>query len=407
MKQKAIIILGLFALAVSAFALAPLGGKLNQKESLIRDTGTWIDANQILMFVTNKGSFAYDQGGLLGKNDGLYFPFISLDKIDDQSADNSVIFAAGIWLGAVDAATAETLVTVAEYSDDYYPGPMLGNTFDPAAETDPAVRVYKLYADSLADNPNQDYLDWPAADGAPVDSNGNPAMLGDQMLWSVYNDANPATHVNDASSITGLGMEIRQTTFAFAREGALANIVFVKFQIFNKGGRDLTDMFVSLWADPDLGNAGDDFVASDTALSLGYCWNDGADSDYGTAPPAVGFDFFQGPLDSTGNLADTAVMWNFTKFPGYRNLPMTSFNKYINGTDPQNLTWTYQYMNGLDASQNGIPLVDPTTGDTVKFFGLGDPVAGTGWIDNTSSDRRYMLTTGPFDFAPGDSTEVV
>ncbi len=401
MKQKAIIVLSLLALAVSAFALAPLGGKLSQKESLIRDTGTWIDVNQILMFVTNKGSFAYDQGGLLGKNDGLYFPFTSLEDIADQSNNTSVIFAAGIWVGAVDVATGDTLVTIAEYADDWYPGPMIGNTFDPGSDTDPADRVYKLHADSLASNPNQDYTEWPVADGAPVDSNGNPAMLGDQMLWSVFNDANPAPHTNDASSAIGMGLEIRQTTFAFDRTDALANIVFVKYQIYNKGTLTLADMFVSLWADPDLGNAGDDLVGSDTVLSLGYCYNEGNDSDYGSDPPAVGFDFFQGPLIFTGDNADTARMWD-TTFVGYLNMGMTSFNKYINGTDPQNLTWTYQYMNGLDASLNGAPLANGT-----KFYGPGDPTTGVGDLDFASSDRRYMLTTGPFNFAPGDSTEIL
>ncbi|MCH7947255.1 MAG: hypothetical protein IIC66_05590 [candidate division Zixibacteria bacterium] len=402
MKQKAIIVLSLLALAVSAFALAPLGGKLSQKESLIRDTGTFIDVNQILMFVTNKGSFAYDQGGLLGKNDGLYFPFTSLDDIADQSNNTSVIFAAGIWVGAVDAATGDTLVTIAEYADDWYPGPMIGTTFDPGSEFDVADRVYKLHADSLASNPNTDYTEWPVADGAPVDSLGAPAMLGDQMLWSVYNDANPAPHTNDASSAIGMGLEIRQTTFAFDRTDALANIVFVKYQIYNRGGLTLTDMFVSLWADPDLGNAGDDLVGSDTVLSLGYCYNEGNDSDYGSDPPAVGFDFFQGPLIVTLDNADTAKMWD-TTFVGFRNMGMTSFNKYINGTDPQNLTWTYQYMNGLDASiPPGVPLANGT-----KFYAPGDPTTGVGDLDFAASDRRYMLTTGPFDFAPGDSTEIL
>ena len=111
MKQKAIIVLSLLALAVSALALAPLGGKLSQKESLIRDTGTFIDVNQILMFVTNKDSFAYDQGGLLCKNDGLYFAFTSLEDIDDQSNNTSVLFAAGIWMWTGDASTGKTLVS--------------------------------------------------------------------------------------------------------------------------------------------------------------------------------------------------------------------------------------------------------------------------------------------------------
>ncbi len=403
MNKKILISFAVLTLAVSALALAPQSGKFGQKEALLRDTDTWIDANLILMFVTNKGSFAFDQGGQFGKNDGLYFPFTGLENIQDKSQFTSSIFAAGVWMGAVDSATGDTLITVAEYSDDYFPGPMSGGTFIPAAENGPSYKVYKLYSDSLADNPNEDFLNWPVSQGAPVDSTGAPQMLGDQMLWSVYNDADPSTHTNDASSTTGLGVEIRQTTFAFAREGALANIIFLKFQIYNRGGLNLKDMFVSLWADPDLGNAGDDFVGCDTLLSLGYCYNAVVpDASYGDAPPAVGFDFFQGPLVFTGNAADTAIMWNFTKFPGYQNMPMTSFNKYINGTDPQNYVWTYQYMNGLDASNGGAPNPNGT-----KFAVPGDPVAGSGDLDVNASDRRYLLNTGPFDFAPGDSTEVV
>ena len=37
----------------------------------------------------------------------------------------------------------------------------------------------------------------------------------------------------------------------------------------------------------------------------------------------------------------------------------------------------------------------------------GDPVAGTGWLDENPADRRFMLTAGPFTFAPGDTQEVV
>lgn len=390
-------------LAATLFAAAPPNGKFGQKQAQELDTDTWIDANKILMFVTNKGSFAYDQGGFLGKNDGLYYPFSTLQDISDDINTTSVIFASGIWVGAVDSASGDTLVTVAEYSDDYWPGPMVSGTFIAGADVAPQYRVYKLYSDSLASNPNADYLNWPVAQGAPVDSLGSPDMLGDQMCWAVYNDANPASHVNDASSDSGLGLEIKQTTFAFDRTDPLGEIVFIKAQIYNKGGRNLKDMFVSLWADPDLGDAGDDFDGCDTILSLGYCYNaTNNDQDYGSTPPAVGYDFFQGPLIFTGDNADTAIMWNFQQFVGYQNLPMTSYNKYINGTDPQSLTWTYQYMNGLDASNGGAPLPNGT-----KFFGPGDPTTNTGDNDANASDRRYMLTTGPFDFPPGDSTEIV
>ncbi|HEX2897018.1 MAG TPA: hypothetical protein VHP63_03100 [candidate division Zixibacteria bacterium] len=408
MNKKVILTFMALLLAVSAFALAPQGGKFSQKAAQALDTDTWIDANSILMFVTNKGSFAYDQGGFFGKNDGLYYPFTSVQDIEDGANVTSVLFASGIWVAGVDNASGDTLVTVAEYSDDYFPGPIVDTAGGPPTWTSGAdvlsqYKVYKLYKDSLASNPNSDYTNWPVAQGAPVDSLGNPAMVGDQMCWSVYNDINPGPHVNDAASDSGLGVEIRQTTFAFDRADALANIVFTKLQIYNRGGRDLSNVKLTLWSDPDLGDAGDDFVGSDTVLSLAYCYNStNKDASYGSRPPCVGYDFFQGPLIFTGDNADTATMWNFQKFPGYLNMPMTAMMMYRNGEDPASPTETYQYMSGLQAKLGGAPLANGTT-----FYAPGDPVTGTGDLDNNASDRRYMLTTGPFDFPPGDSTEIL
>ena len=43
---------------------------------------------------------------------------------------------------------------------------------------------------------------------------GNPYMLGRQMLWSVYNDANPDAHDNDAGETAPLGVEVQQTFWA-------------------------------------------------------------------------------------------------------------------------------------------------------------------------------------------------
>ena len=66
--------------------------------------------------------------------------------------------------------------------------------------------------------------------------------------------------------------------------------------MLNKGGNDIDDMYIGLWSDPDLGDAGDDFVGCDTTLGLGFCWNDGVDSYYSSysgGTPAVGYDFFR------------------------------------------------------------------------------------------------------------------
>src|SRR5205823_14792300 len=66
---------------------------------------------------------------------------------------------------------------------------------------------------------------------------------------------------------------------------------------------------------------------------------------------------------------------------------------------------TYNYMRGL--FPDGRVVIDPTTGRVTRYFHPGDPVARTGWLDSNPSDRRFMLSSGPFTMAPGDSQEVV
>jgi hypothetical protein len=422
-KYKSLTACLVVLLAVTAFAeqstRAPRPGT-----ALTRDFSTYIDANKILMFVTNKGSFAFDNGSLLGKSDGLYYPYTGIANIENGSNKTSVIYAASVWMGAMVANTldasysvGDTLVTSGQHNTDWGEGPLVYNADSgwslpvPGATTAPPYRVYTLYADSLADNPNTDYLEWPVDQGAPVNEDGTPKLPGGgpaQAFWSVYNDLDVAAHAGEAGTTTGkgigLGVEVRQMMWAYESEGALANMVFARFRIYNKGPHDLENMYVSLWADPDLGDASDDLVGCDTVLSLGYCYNAQAlDTDYGSRPPATGYDFFQGPMIATGNDADTAIMWDFQKFPGFTNMGMTSYNKYVNPYGPDDATDSYEFMTGLQ--KDGTPLV--FNGDTTKYFGWGDPVAGTGFLDADPADRRWMQSTGPFSLARGDSTEIV
>ncbi len=410
MRSKLLLILMAILVAMPVLAESP--GKASMpKASQLLDTDTWIDINKILMFVANDGVFGTDLGLALGKTDGLYFPFTTVDDILSGANNTSVIYSSGVWLGAKNNANGDTLIAIAEYSEEYVPGPMVGGTFDPAYNTNPAYKVYRLTKndDGSWDDTSDDWNNWPTAQGAPT-VGGEPKTIGDQMLWTVFNDAAPTPHNNNAGSTPPLGVEVQLTAFAFKREDALGNVVFLRYKLMNKGGKDLRDMYVSLWADPDLGGASDDVVGCDTLLSLGYTYNaTNKDNSYGSRPPAVGYDFFQGPLEFTGDDADTALMWDGQKFPQYRNLPMSSFNKYINGTDPTSKVETYSFMAGLDKTGSGMVPYEypPSSGNIIPFQKSGDPVTGLGDIDANPADRRMMLTTGPFDFAPGDSTEIL
>ncbi len=368
------------ALAVPEAWAAPRGGTVARTRTPHRagatiDNSGRMNVNNLDLVVTNHGSIAYD---LITGNAGLIYP---------KGGTRTAVFAAGLWVGA--RVAGETRMAIGEYSQEYTPGPMAGGTFQSDV---PAFKNYRIERGGVG---YADYLANAVAQGAPVDGVGDPLLLGDATIWSVFNDADPGTHTNDAGSTAPLGLEVQQTVFAFNRAGALGNIIFVKWKFINKGGNTLDSTYVSVWSDPDLGGFTDDLVGCDTTLSLGYCYNaTNSDGQYGSRPPAVGYDFFQGPKVPDG-------------LGGFVRLPMTSFNKYINGTDPAAAEETYNYQQGLHADGSPIYTNDDPLQPITTFQVSGDPVTSTGWLDSNPADRRLFLSAGPFTMAPGDTQEVV
>jgi hypothetical protein len=349
----------------------------------IRDTTAMIDANGIGMYLTNQGSYAQDPT-VPGDGPGFFYP---------RGSTRTAVYAAGIWVGAkVDGAPR---VTTAEYESEFVPGVLHPNgNWEPW--DDPRFRVYKIHrGDSLG----VDYLNWPIGDGAQTDSLGKPPWLGDQTLWAVYHDVDSLAHVGDAGGTWPLGIEVRQTTWASAGAGAIGNVIFLRYQITNRGPNTLNDMYVSSWSDPDLGGPDDDMTGCDPELNLGYCYNaTNNDPVYQTEPPAVGFWLLDGPI--VPSPGDTARV-DGKPVPGYRNLPISAFSSYTLQTDPGGAAQSYNLMEGL--TREGQPIQDPESGYLTSFVHSGDPVNMTGWLDETPGDKRMLLTTGPFTMAPGDS----
>ncbi|MCK4530880.1 MAG: hypothetical protein KAU44_06855, partial [Candidatus Marinimicrobia bacterium] len=286
-----------------------------------------------------------------------------------------------------------------------------------------------------------DWEEWPVEHGAPyydmdndgvytyaADGTGDlPGIAqADQVLWYVVNDYSRSATTGLYGSLP-IGIELQTTLWAYNQPGVrLGQIIFKSNKIINKSGRTITDMYVSQWADPDLGSYSNDFVGCDTVLSLGYSYNgEITDTDYDAfdlAPAAFGYDFFQGPMvESAG---DTAI-FELDYVPGYKNLPMTSFGWFSAGAaieDPTlgeyegtlqvyNLIRGYVPTEFVDAPTPWYLGNDPTDATTV-FPLSGDPVAGTGDLDGTRSyfdpgDRRMCLSSGPFTFEAGDVQEVV
>ena len=338
------------------------------------DNSTVIDANNIKMVVTNHGSFAYD---LTNMNGGLWYP---------GDGDKTCVYASGFWVGA--KVGGEVRITPGSFTQEYTPGPILeGCSWVP----DVGGATHKVYKIERGDTSSYDYRNWPVEYGPPVDDAGRPLVKGDQMLWCVYNDADPAVHTADEGSAMNdpLGIEVQQTAYAFDwHSGFGGNTVFMEFRVINKCTNTMDSTHFAIWCDPDIGSASDDYVGCDPRLGLGFAYN-ATDSDpvYGSNPPAVGYDILDGPRGDRGE-----------------QLRMTSFNKYINSTDPRCIEESWNYMRGFDLWGNEI--IDPTTGEPTKFVLSGDPVAGTGWLDSDPADRRFMMTSGPFTMEPGDTQEI-
>jgi hypothetical protein len=365
LKLAIMLVLALGLAGSAAFAAGPSGPPASPADI---DLHTWIDANRLATPVVNMGTFALNPG-----HGTLEYP---------RGSGNYLLYSAGIWVGA--KVGGQIRVTSGGYDPEFRPGIIYpGGTWDPY--TDPVYHVYKIVR---GDTASSDYLAWPFQHGAPATAGGRPLLLGDQTLWCVYHDADPAYHTAPEGSTPPLGLEIQQLAYAFDRRVAYGNVIFLEFKLINKLAFTLDSTYVAIWSDPDVGGYIDDLVGCDPSLGLGFAYNgDNADTEYGSRPPCVGFDLLKGPRGDAGE-----------------PLGIRGFRGYTNGLDPFGAPMCYRYMKGL--AGDGDPLVDPTSGNPTTFEFSGDPVAGTGWLDHTPCDRRFIMGSGPFTMAPGDTQEI-
>jgi len=418
---KNITVLTMVALLAASTVLEARETKTSKSNpsNFVDSSGTF-DGNQIYADVTNNGLFLdYHISG----DSALEWP---------KGTGAHSIFQSALWMGAKVNGSIRTIV--GDYTQDMGPGPWGG---DPLAAVH---RIYKVEKAMLASPLDfADFQEWPVDFGAPwvdVDGDGaynplpagpdHPEFVGDQVLWFVSNDGDPAYKLNFGTS--PLNVEIQTTMFGFDRPDVFGDMVFLKQLVINKGQDNLVDTYMGLWSDPDLGNASDDLVGCDVDLGMGYVWNDGADSvydDLDIGTPAAGYDFFQGPMvpcedgDSEEVCPEEGAKMFGTRHPGMKNLKMSSFAFYINGdatyTDPSDKDEGYYYLQGLRKDGSAYP--KDIAGDLYdqKFCFYGDPNDSAGHssanpIDGnyaSAADRRFLMSVGPFTMAAGDSQEVV
>ncbi|MEO0556808.1 MAG: T9SS type A sorting domain-containing protein [Bacteroidota bacterium] len=385
--------------------------------------------DQIQASLFNTGSLFF--GGSTTSGDGYLIP---------RDTHNSPMLAAGFWLGGL--VDADLRVAAARYGGwDYWPGP-LDAAANPPQDCSEHDRIYVVSRSDISHyyatgELTEDLRDWPHQLGAPViDGDGDPTnydleagdqpdLIGNVAAWWVMNDAG-----NEHNPGAPLGVEVRVQAFLYGsrRETAspvLLQTTFVRYEIINRGRQTIEPMYATMWSDVDLGDAGDDYIGSDSLRNMVFVYNDSNDdSAYGSPPPALGIQILQGPIGLANGRDDDFD--GSVDEPG-ESLGSTASGSYIGGgpdgtQDPGRPVEYYNYMRGLWG--DGSPRYEYGTGfqqagsgiRTTRFHFAGDPVTrayysevntdGNGTV-SPQGDRVMMVSTGPFRIAPDESTTLL
>ena len=338
-----------------------------------------LDVNAMDTYVASTVQVAQD---VYTQTAGLVYP---------KGSGKTAVYGLGFWL----AGKAGNLMRISRggTGTEFFPGTIPGGVRSP---WQPSFRCYRI---QQGDVTSEDYLQWPVSDGAPVNAAGLPDLHGDQMVWSVSHDTEPGRRPPGgeypASSTLPLGVEVRQSTFAFDGQGGpLSNVAFLRFEITNQSAQSYDSTFASMWSDIDVGDFADDLAGADPARDMAYMYNgDDNDAQYGSTAPAVGLAWLETPAGVAA--PGTRLAAAISSYPGLPN---------YTGQAPANC-WVM--MQGKTGNGSPMRVRDQASNAVTTYRYDGDPVAGTGWNDPTTSDKRVMLTAGPLTLGAGQTVEYV
>jgi hypothetical protein len=463
MKKLIILLSAVSALSLSARekqgngqtdASLNLGGKIMANCSAPK-SGREIRYNNVRTIIFTGGDMWWD----LVTNARYVIP-----KVDELKNAVSSVFAGSIWMGGLDAGgqLKVAAMTYRQSGIDFWPGPLdsTNASADPAEcarydqifeitrdEVDkfvagksgitPNIAVwpgngdvskkqgrnlapfYDANGDGFYDPASGDYPAYDVNNLALKDQYGycKSKLFGDYTLFWVFNDKGG---IHTETQGVPIGVEIRAQAFEFKTNDEINNMSFYSYEIFNRSSFQLNSTYFTIWVDADLGYYLDDYVGCDVERGLGYIYNaDSFDETYsGTNgyldyPPALGCDFFRGPLADPADGIDNDFDM-VTDEPG-ESIQMSRFTYYNNNigafppqtTNPALSIHFYNFMTGYWKDGSPFTQGGNAYGGTSpsQFVYDGDPVNNTGWTEKNSGnlpgDRRFLQSAGPFKLKPG------
>lgn len=370
---------------------------------------------------------------------------VEYDKIFKTTRDEVEQFSNWYELGQIDPQKQQQEFPDYQVPQNILNWPAHGNNNDPFNEDFYLAPFFDRNEDGVYNPMDGDYP------GYDVKNDHNCSqkisnIYGDQNLWWIFNDKG---NVHTQTGAASIGMEIRAQAFAFATNDEVNNMTFYNYELINRSSYTLTETYFGVFADADLGNFDDDYVGCDVTRGLGYCYNgddldqdNGGSKGYGTQPPAIGIDFFQGPFQDSDD-SDNPLTTNYQQAISEKGIPykgigigygdgivdnerfgMRHFIYFNRGTcsnicDPETGTQYYNYLRGF--WKDGVRMTNGGNGYNsggapadYMFPDDTDPVGwGTGGVPQlpwketgTAGDRRFIQSAGPFTLSPGATNNI-
>jgi hypothetical protein len=360
------------------------------------------DVSKVYLVVTNRGTIGLDQVTYNGTG---FFP---------SNTANNYVFGTGLWFGARydadDDGEDDKVFTIAY-------NPMAGDSefregTNDQDRNDPLARIF----DST--DP-EDHEEWPDRFRAEDPETGEfaPRVISDQDLVTTYT-------TKDRDPLIGafqIPLEVDHRSMAFKR-GLAGQAIFLMFDIVNWGDEVLLDSWIGYGSDMDVGVAFSDDLASfirdrlttggdSVRVNMGYAWDsDFVEPNFTGDPGFVGITYLRSPgnpSDGIDNDGDGIV----------DESPFNSFDDDGDGqvdeadeVDELGLVNYSKFCGPSAACEVVDPQTDPDGYDLMSCISEFNPDSSSGTVcleSTTPADIRFMVSSGPFDWYPGERHQVV
>ncbi|MEY3399358.1 MAG: hypothetical protein RL220_1952, partial [Bacteroidota bacterium] len=260
---------------------------------------------------------------------GQLFEVIPGSQIFEVPAGSglSTVYAANLWVGGIAGDQQIKLAAEMYFSNehDWFPGPL---TIGDATTTENVMQQYDqvwiasasdiathiAYFNAVANNTVEEefpdgytmpqwIINWPAhgdytagydfylapffdydADYVYDPFAGDyPLFCGDECIYFIFNDGGG---VHESSGGQPIGLEIHGMLYAFDdSDPMLQNTVFLKYRIINRGTQELSDAYMGMFTDFDIGNPANDYAGTLVQNQAIYGYNGTSSTEEYNAPP--------------------------------------------------------------------------------------------------------------------------